>query len=346
MTIKTLPAEYYLDPATYQLERLRIFQSEWWLLCPESAVSEPGAYFSDCITGWPVFVLRGKDGALRGFRNVCRHRGAILLDEERGNTRRILCPYHGWLYDDDGTLLSAPRFGDDAGISLADYGLRRIGAHVWNGLVFIKIDENSGASFEQWIGEIDGMCRQYPGPAALDYHGHFEVSGDINWKLYCENTVEGYHLNSVHERLGEAVASGEVNLRSANGGRAVVFDVTYGSGSASSRLRSDKGLWVYVYPGFQLVLGSNLFKAERAQPQSCKALRSRNWAWFKDLSDGERTDAFEWAQAIVNEDIDICASVYHNMQAGHFEPGPLSPDMESHVAALQDRIRLALDGLD
>ena len=340
--MKALSSDYYIEPKVYAAERRNIFRSAWWLVCPVRTVSQPGSYFSDCVCGWPVFVLRGADGVLRGFRNVCRHRGAMLLESGCGSTGRILCPYHGWLYADDGRLLNAPHFAE-AELPRDSLGLLEIEVREWNGLAFLKLDGGEGLEFEQWIGEIDRLSANYPGPDDLTYHGAFAVSGEFNWKLYCENTVEGYHLHSVHERLGKAVADGEVSLFSVNSDSAVVFDVSYGAKGEKTDGRAGKGLWIYSYPGFQLVLGENLFKAERVESSGVCTTRSVNWSWYGGMDLQQREDAFLWAKTIVEEDMGICTSVFNNMKAGNFVPGPLSCKMESHVGNLQTRIRSAVD---
>lgn len=340
-----LDASWYVDPSVYSKERERIFRPNWWLMGPVSEVANPGDYFCDRICGWPLFVLRGSDGKLRAFLNVCRHRGASLLPQGAGHrVETIRCPYHGWLYDEFGALLSAPRFGEGLDNELDKIALSQIDVHVWNGLVFVRFSADQGLEFEDWLGEAATLVETFPGPDELDYHGEFSVVGELNWKTYCDNTVEGYHLNQIHPRLGKALAGGDVSLYSVNDGRSVVFDISHASSSDASATRGEKGLWIYHFPGFQLVLGDRIFKAERLDSEHPNHVRSRNWAWYGELDIEARKDAFEWGKQIVKEDFGICADVTRNMRAGVFEPGPLSPQMENHVAKFQQMIRdLLLD---
>ena len=337
--IRTLSANWYLDPQIHQLERDKIFAPAWWLVGPLAALSEPGSYICETVSGWPIIIVKGDDQQIRGFKNVCRHRGAAVLEAGCGKLHSIRCPYHGWLYDLDGSLLVTPKFGDEIDAVQSDLGLMEIAVHVWKNLVFCNIMNEPAIGFAEWIGEVDQLCEQFPEPEALEYEGEFTVNGNINWKLYVDNTCEGYHLNLVHPRLGRAVGGQNVRLFSVNGGKSVVFDIQYSARSASSELRSGKGLWVYHFPGLQLVLGDNLFKAERVEAAGVDGLRSRNWAWYSRLSKEEKRDAINWAKTIVEEDIAICSSVYRNMNAGIFESGPLSPNMERHVARIQEIIR-------
>ena len=104
----------YVDPAVLPRERNEIFARTWQMLGPAAQVAERGQYVSADIAGIKVFAIRGRDGALRAFRNVCRHRGAQLLEEGTGRCATIRCPYHQWVFADDGRLLNAPWFGDGA----------------------------------------------------------------------------------------------------------------------------------------------------------------------------------------------------------------------------------------
>ena len=341
---KALAAEWYIDPTIYERERRSIFEPAWWLIGPVHSVANPGDYFSDTICGWPVFAIRSDDLELRAFLNVCRHRGSTLLEPGIGRTKSIRCPYHGWLYDDQGKFLNAPKFGCDLKDYSEELSLKPIDVHIWKELVFVKVNPDVGPSFDEWLGDVARLSDDFPSPADHEYRGEFTVSGNLNWKAYCDNTVEGYHLNLVHPRLGKAVAGGQVGLRSVNDGHSVVFDVNHNESGGAKELRGQKGMWIYHFPGLQLVLGDRVFKAERVDSDDANHLRSRNWAWYSGLTEDEREDAFQWARQIVEEDFGICAKVVKNMRAGVFKPGPLSPKMENHVARFQQIIRENLNG--
>lgn len=340
MKLKALDASWYVDASIYQRERERIFKPSWWLMGPAEFVSAPGNYLCDTICGWPVFVLRSGDNKLRAFLNVCRHRGANLLSQGNGShVQTLRCPYHGWLYDDCGNFLNAPRFGENLDDIAEDLTLQQIDVHVWNGLVFVKFASDQGANFSEWLGEVAQLCEKFPAPEDLDYHGEFTVEGELNWKAYCDNTVEGYHLNLVHPRLGKSLAGGEVNLYSVNNGHTVAFDIAHGKEGGAKKARGEKGLWIYHFPGLQLVLGDKIFKAERVESENPNHVRSRNWAWYCDLDAKARQDAFAWGQQIVEEDFGVCAQVTKNMRSGVYIPGPLSPVMENHVARFQQIVQ-------
>ena len=332
----TLPASWYTDPAIAAQERSAIFARNWALFGPAHEVAEPGSRSARTVNGWPMIVLRDAQGTLRAFHNVCRHRAARLLEEGTGPCgARIVCPYHGWSYGQDGRLLIAPRFGES--LDADETALLPVRVEAWRGCLFVCVDP-AAPDFESWLGPLPELCASYPQTESFDYHGSFTVEGRANWKTYCDNTVEGYHLPFVHERLSRAVDGASVTIRDYHEHRLVCFHVGYRGDGAG--LRGSDGLWFYRYPGFQAVLGATGFKAERIEPVGPGALRSESWAWYGGgLGHNERADAFAWAETIVKEDLGICETVQTNLEAGAYETGWLSPAMESHTAAFQDLVR-------
>ena len=237
---ETLPASWYTDPEIAERERRAIFAANWALFGPEHEVAEPNSYVARTINGWPIILLRGRDGGLRAFHNVCRHRAAALFAAGPGTCKgKIVCPYHGWTYEHDGRLALAPRFGEK--LDPDEAALLPVRVETWLGCVFVCIDTNA-PDLVTWLGSLPELCAAYPGVEAMDYHGSFVVEGRANWKTYCDNTVEGYHLPFVHERLTRAVDGATVEIRDYDDHRLVCFHVTYRGGDAG--LRGDSGLMV------------------------------------------------------------------------------------------------------
>jgi choline monooxygenase len=300
---------------------------------------EARSWRADTVNGWPIFVIRGDDGILRGFHNVCRHRAARLLTGESGSCARIVCPYHAWTYDLTGALRKAPNFGADDELDLTERGLFPIRVETWNELVFVCFDPDA-PGLTSWLGTLPKLCSEFPQPAALEFHGSFAAEADCNWKAYCENTAEGYHLPLIHKRLTSAVDRENTHVKSYDEGRLVVFHVTYAGNDSS--LRGNQGIWFYRFPGFQGVAGARSFKAERIEPIAPTRMKLTNWSWFTDLSAEERADSTEWNKQITREDMGICETVQRNFEAGVYESGVLSPLQETHLARLQVLITEAI----
>lgn len=332
----TISASYYTDVEILRRERQQIFAANWWLLGPASACRDRGDYLCDTICGWPILAIRDDDNQLRAFHNVCRHRGSSLLEAGQGNCAKLRCPYHGWLYGSNGDLLKAPGFASDE-INPAETGLISMRVTTWMGMIFVcpASDGQPAVEFESWLGSLPGLISGFPTIDDMQYYGQFVVEGQANWKTYCDNTVEGYHLHSVHPRLAKAVAAGKVDIVSYDEGALVAFHVGYGAAASAAELRGDAGIWTYKFPGFQLAISDNAFKIERLEPTGIDRLRSTNWAWYRDLSDAQRQDSFDWSRTVVEEDIGICEKVQVNLAAGVYHSGPLSSEHEPHVATLQ-----------
>jgi len=335
----SLNAECYTSADQFKREQDAIFRKAWWLLGPESACTEKGQYLADTICGYRVFAIRGTDGQLRAFHNVCRHRGAELLDNGEGQCRVIKCPYHSWGYDSLGHLIATPGFGDDPGFDAADYGLLPVRVESWRGMLFVCMDPLA-PDFHHWIGSLDGLMSDFDGLEDMEYRGSFTVVGDANWKTYCDNTVEGYHLHAVHPRLSTAVNSGSVDIVPYDNGNIVAFHVDYGGEGAG--LRGNRGLWAYKFPGFQIAISANAFKVERVEPLTVSTTRSINWGWYRNLSGDEVEDSFAWSETVVREDLGICESVQRSLETGVYVNGPLSPEQETNVGLFQDLVRAAM----
>src|SRR5688572_18776816 len=134
-----LDARVYASSVSFEQERDLLFSRSWQLIGSASHLAEPGSYVATEIAGLKVFVRRGRDGVLRAFRNVCRHRGARLLAEGSGRCGPIRCPYHNWVFGDEGELVNAPWFGEDPDFRKADWPLNRIEVGEWRGLVFASL---------------------------------------------------------------------------------------------------------------------------------------------------------------------------------------------------------------
>src|SRR6266576_2917980 len=139
---RTLPGRYYTSLEIYAEEQERIFTARWICVGRAAEIPAAGDYVLRTIAGESVIVVRGRDGALRAFYNVCRHRGTRLCEETHGRfSETIQCPYHAWTYALDGRLIGAPSSGDIEGFSKADYPLNRVAVEAWEGFLFINLAE-------------------------------------------------------------------------------------------------------------------------------------------------------------------------------------------------------------
>jgi Rieske 2Fe-2S family protein len=207
----TLPGRLYTDPATFAEEQARIFESVWFAVARSGELARPGQYVTKQVGAESVIVVRGRDGALRAFLNVCRHRGARLCEDGAGDVRRAFsCLYHAWTYDLEGTLIAAPNLGSMADVDRTERGLlpvhlREIWGYAWVCLA------DEPPSFEADV--LGAAAERLGGAEVIDAWGleTLEVGRRItydvraNWKLIVENFMECYHCATIHPELTQVL---------------------------------------------------------------------------------------------------------------------------------------------
>jgi choline monooxygenase len=201
----TLPASWYSDPEILGLEQQRIFRRSWQYGGPAEWVAEPGSYFTCRAGDVPIVVVRGSDGTLRGFVNVCRHRGHEVASG-CGKRETLQCPYHAWTYDLDGSLRAAPRSDREPGFDFSEWGLRPVRVAIWGPMVYVNptFDEITLADV---LGDIPETMRERSlEPEGLEYRGRSrEWVIEANWKLVVENFLECYHCPTAHKSFSRLI---------------------------------------------------------------------------------------------------------------------------------------------
>src|SRR5215203_7051775 len=164
---RTIPFDWYSDPAVLRLERERIFQRAWQYAGRADQVAEPGAFFTCDLGGVPLVVVRDDEGALRAFLNVCRHRGSLVCEGE-GRRSTLQCPYHAWTYGLDGSLRAAPR-SDREDVDLSDVSLEPVRLEGWGPFRFVNLDGEAPALAEV-LGDVPEHVSDVLDVGALAFH--------------------------------------------------------------------------------------------------------------------------------------------------------------------------------
>ena len=201
---RTIPFDWYSDPAVLRLERERIFQRTWQYAGRTDQVAEPGAFFTCDLGGVPIVVVRDKEGGLRAFLNVCRHRGSLVCEGE-GKRETLQCPYHAWTYDLDGSLRAAPRSEREPGFDKTELGLVPASVGSWGPFVFVNPD-GEAAPLADTLGELPE--RVAASGLDLDSLRFLERSAgeyEANWKVCSENFLECYHCQVAHPGFSKVV---------------------------------------------------------------------------------------------------------------------------------------------
>src|SRR6266516_4929924 len=182
---KTLPRRYFVSPDVFAQEQEKIFSKQWVLVGHQSQIAQAGDYFAAEIAGESLIIVRDKRDAIRGFCNVCRHRGSRLIENRNGRSQGIQCPYHAWTYALDGRLLGAPHMDDVPGFEKADYSLHPVSLALWEGFIFVNMAD-SPAPLEEWFARFAGKFSRWNLPA-LRSARRIEYDVRANWKLIFEN---------------------------------------------------------------------------------------------------------------------------------------------------------------
>ena len=198
---QSLPAWLYNDPDFFALEREKIFMPAWHLVCHSNDIPNAGDYETFSVYGEIAFVIRGCDGQIRGFHNVCRHRAARLLDGQSGNCgRQITCPYHAWTYQLDGQLSGVPHPDDYENFERGENGLTPVEIDSFAGFVFIRF-QSGGPSLAEEMEPIATEIALYKTKDMQPLRKVGTRLRKVNWKNATDNYVDALHIPVAHDGL-------------------------------------------------------------------------------------------------------------------------------------------------
>ena len=191
----SLEQPFYLDQGVFEADFERIVEPMWLFVDHVSRIPNTGDYFLYEIGGESIIVVRGRDENIRAFYNVCRHRGSRICSEKQGNAKLLMCPYHAWSFDLDGTLKAARTMPED--FNAADWGLHSCHVRVREGLIFLNLSRSEPPDFDAFIEPLLPCLELHDlGNAKIAHSGAYPT--DANWKLVVENFFECYHCQPSH----------------------------------------------------------------------------------------------------------------------------------------------------
>jgi choline monooxygenase len=344
----TVPWSWYSDPSILRLEAERIFRRAWQYAGHLGELQGPGSYFASATGPVPVVLTRDGDGVLRGFINVCRHRGAILASgsERRGT---LQCPYHAWTYGLDGCLRAAPRSGEDRAFDAGVLGLVPVSVGTWGPFVFVNPDADA-EPLAAALADLPAVVAEH----GLDVEGlrfhrrvHYEIRA--NWKIALENYLECYHcpvnhpglVQVIDERQLELVADGlrtsqfaPVHPRTLGGNGPI--DVSAEVGAAQNHLWFPT-LKFNVLPGHPNLSLGPLWPTG---PDTCAGYLDY---WFGDSADARWIEElFVLDNQIGAEDTALVEAAQRGSAGGGIEHGWVLGGPEHLIGHFQDYVRAQL----
>ena len=337
----SLPARYYTDPDYYRSELEWFFLGMWFHAGRAAEIPDHGDFVLREIAGESLIILRDDRGDVRAFYNVCRHRGTRLVEERSGRfAATIQCPYHAWTYTLGGCLLAAPQMDGVPGFRSDDYPLSRIPVGIWDGHLFLNLDENAAPLARQ----LDGLNERFRPWGMEQLRPAKRIVYDVaaNWKLIIHNYSECLHCPGVHPALSQLshYLSGENKPARASylGGR-MHLRAGIGTLSLDGRLRHDclPGLppdelkYVYFYaflPNLLLSLHPDYVMTHTLWPRGVDRTEIVcDWLFHPGAiarHDFDPDDAFAFWDLTNRQDWHVCEQMQLGIKSRAYRPGPYS----------------------
>lgn len=216
-----LPGWTYHSKALFELEKREVFQTHWQIAGHVSDIPAPGDYLTMDIADERALVIRGADGVVRGFHNLCRHRGARVAAEEKGHCKgAMVCPFHGWVYNLDGTLRGAARPGSFGDMDRTDFGLKPLDLEIWHGFMFVRFRPGPQPAVRDLLAPFERDFTDWRAADVLPSGTIVTSEIDVNWKSVRDVDNEGYHVAMAHPALQDLYGRTYRDLAFANGNSA------------------------------------------------------------------------------------------------------------------------------
>ncbi|MGB0694911.1 MAG: aromatic ring-hydroxylating oxygenase subunit alpha [Rhodospirillaceae bacterium] len=354
--VRALDAKFYTDLDVFEVEKAKLFAKTWQFAAHASLFVNIGDYYTFELAGENLFCIKGTDGQIRTFYNVCQHRAHQLV-EGQGTTRLVVCPYHAWTYELTGQLRSGPNLKSVPGFDKSLVCLTEVRTEVFLGFVFVNLDPNA-KPLDEWFPhareQIEAFVPNWAELAPLEW---IDVAENCNWKVSVENYSECYHCGQNHRTFTTGVIKSETYDIQPHGyclrhttecTNLDQLSYSIESGLPNNEKYSSWFLWpmfsFQVYPG-------NLLNTYHWRPVDVDhVVVWRGWYSIGGIdNETVRRMAVQDRSTTVEEDIRLVESVQRGLTSRGYVPGPLVVDPKSGVksehsiVALQNWIREALD---
>ncbi|MEM9232017.1 MAG: aromatic ring-hydroxylating dioxygenase subunit alpha [Pseudomonadota bacterium] len=356
---KGLPNTLYTTADALMLERDRLFAAGWVCIGFGRDAPDPGSVYPVDLLGIPLLMVRDREGMLRVFENVCRHRGMILVDQPKTIGGVIRCPYHSWCYSHDGALRATPHVGGPGvnthdSVDQAQTGLTQVCSGMYLDMVFVNISGDA-PEFDSWIAPLKDRWSEFDGKPV--YHGgsasSFKLTVNCNWKLAVENYCESYHLPWVHpglnsySRLEDHYHIEAPQMFSGQG--TVVYnpkldpDLAFPDFTGLSEKWDTGAEYIALYPNVLLGIHRDHFFAIRLEPQAHDRTVEHIEIYYTTAEAAEGAalaglrakNAAMWKEVFV-EDIFVVEGMQKGRGAPRFDGGRFSAVMDSPTHCFHD----------
>ncbi|HEY2741360.1 MAG TPA: aromatic ring-hydroxylating dioxygenase subunit alpha [Gaiellaceae bacterium] len=338
---QTLPFSWYTDPEILRQEEERILRPAWQYVGHTGQLARPG-YFATRVGRTPVVVTRDRDGVLRSFVNVCRHRGHVVVSGD-GSRETLQCPYHAWTYGLDGSLRKAPRSEEEPDFPQDELGLVPVAVDTWGPFVFANACADP-EPLEQALGSLPAQVAELGLDVdSLVHHSRWEAEVAANWKIVSENFLECYHCQVAHPGFSELIdVSPEAYVLSTDGRLSTQHGPPRTSTSGDELPRAQ---FHFLWPnlGINIFPGRPNFSIGPFVPLTPeRTYRFLDYFFGRDVEAEWIDDLIAFDNQVGQEDLGLVEGVQRGVASGAVERGVLMSHSEQLIAHFQALTSAAL----
>jgi phenylpropionate dioxygenase-like ring-hydroxylating dioxygenase large terminal subunit len=344
---RSLPYSWYVDPEILRREQEQIFRPAWQYAGHVGEAPAPGTFFATRTGRTPVVVTRARDGKLRAFLNVCRHRGFPVV-EGAGKRETLQCPYHAWTYGLDGSLRSAPRAEELADFDKGELGLCRVAVDTWGPFVFVNATPDP-EPLSDALGSMPAQVAELGlNVDELVFYTRWEAELAANWKVVAENFLECYHCSVAHPQLAELLdVSAEAYALSTDGRLSSQHGPTRETSATRMHLDGElpRSQFHFLWPN----LGVNIFPGRPnisigpiVPVSTDRTYRFLDYFFGPDVDQPWIDELMAFDDQVGSEDRVLVEGVQRGISSGALEHGYLMGHSEQLIGHFQALTREAL----
>jgi choline monooxygenase len=338
---ETIPSAWYTEPEFHALDRDAVFATTWQYVADAAQLAAPGDHVLGEVAGEPIMVVRGGDGELRAFYNVCRHRAGPLALRD-GNADMLICKYHGWTYRLDGMLRGVPHFNRVELFDKRDYGLMPVQLALWEGLVFVSLARRP-RPIETCLA---GICERIAPTrlGALRFARRVDYEVHANWKVYVDNYLEGYHIPYVHPELMKLYADYDSYVTEVSEWYSVQVGPLQDAASVYTA-GGGEALYYQIFPNLMLNVVPGRLQSNVVIPLAADRCKVVFRYYYDDVTSAAAAQRIEadlaFSDTVQREDAEICARVQHGLGSRAYDRGRFSVRFEEGVYHFQRLLKRA-----
>src|ERR1700732_1783722 len=346
---QTLASRFYTDPSILEIEKEKIFRRTWQLVGTlhqprgevngvKRTIADPETFFTADLAGEPIVVVRDKQGTLRAFSNVCRHRAGPIASGS-GCKNVLRCGYHGWTYTLDGRLIGTPDIDGVEFFDRSTMGMVPLRLETWEQFIFVNFNRDA-EPLSTYLGDIPEQAHRFQFEG-LEFAEHRDYVINCNWKVYVDNYLEGYHIPIAHPGLMREIDYSQYRtdtfryhsqqfapIRAME--QEDMGERFYAPGNGTQ-----EALYFWIFPNLMLNLYPDNVSTNLIVPISQeKTLTIFEWFFHDNASDKARAriqKAVAFSDEVQQEDIGLCESVQRGLRSATYDRGRYSVRRENGV---------------